>query len=231
MEECPTRQIGVLEFRTMASDDDKAKLRFELANANFQSVSRAQGLYLTTLLVYLCLVWAMFLGEAGTLHLAGLELKMDAVWKITPFVTMVLTLAVVGTLNAALSAYADLKDAGGDLFGSHFWAMFKVDTHKNVIDYLALLQILPWGKTRKPTDSHGSQPILLRLHHLIFPSLFGLSLFTSYRAVRQASLSPNRAFLAFGWICFGLQSLFSVRPMWRWFSRLLGADQTDDAYN
>src|SRR5712671_4256268 len=100
----------------MISDDEKAKLRFELANANFQSVSRAQGLYLTALLVFLCLVWAMFLGEANTLPLEGVEFKMDAVWKITPFVTMVLTLAVVGTLNAALSAYADLKDAGGEIF-------------------------------------------------------------------------------------------------------------------
>src|SRR6266851_6990582 len=131
-------------------DDDKAKSRFELANANLQSVSRAQGIYLTALLVYMCFVWATYLtrsGEALTLHLAWLELRMDAVWKITPFITMVLTLAVAGTLNATVLAYAETNDAGKALFGSQFTSLFEVDTHKNVIDYLALLQILPWGNS------------------------------------------------------------------------------------
>src|SRR5713101_1022638 len=96
-------------------DDEKAKLRFELANTNLQSVSRAQGIYLTALLVYIGFVWAMYLtrsGEALTLHFTWLELKMDAVWNITPFITMVLTLAVAGTLNATVLAYAQLNDAG-----------------------------------------------------------------------------------------------------------------------
>lgn len=130
----------------MISEDEKAKLRFELANANLQSVSRAQGIYLTTLLIYICYVWAMYLTQAGTLQLSLLQLKIDAVWKVTPFITMVLTLAVVGTLNATIHAYGELKAAGTDLFGSPVGTLFQVDTHKNVIDYLALLQILPLGE-------------------------------------------------------------------------------------
>jgi hypothetical protein len=216
----------------MMSDDDRAKLRFELANANLQSVSRAQGLYLTTLLVYICLIWAMFLTGTATIHLESLELRMDAVWQITPFVVMVLTLAVVGTLNATNSAYAELKEAGTKLFGSDFGTLFAVDTHKNVIDYLALLQILPWGRTRKPTDAHGGQPILLRLHHLIFPTLFALSFATNYWAVRQASFRPqSRFFLIFGWVCLLIQLVYSVRPVWRWLCRLLGAKAADDVCN
>jgi hypothetical protein len=104
----------------MISDDDRARLRFELANANLQSVSRAQGLYLTTLLVYICLIWAMFLTGTATIHLESLELKIDTVWQITPFIIMVLTLAVVGTLNATNSAYTELKEVGTKLFGSDF---------------------------------------------------------------------------------------------------------------
>ena len=136
----------------------------------------------------MCFVWATYLtrsGEALTLHLAWLELRMDAVWKITPFVTMVLTLAVAGTLNATVLAYAETNDAGKALFGSQFKSLFEVDTHKNVIDYLALLQILPWGKTRKPNES-ARQPLLIRLRHLIMPVLFMLSLLTSYWAEYQA---------------------------------------------
>jgi len=224
----------VLESVTMVSDDDKAKLRFELANANLQSVSRAQGIYLTALLIYMCFVWATYLsrsGEALTLHLAWLELRMDAVWKITPFVTMMLTLAVAGTLNATVLAYAEVNDAGKGLFGSQFTSLFEVDTHKNVIDYLALLQILPWGKTRKPNES-TRQPILIRLHHLIMPVLFMLSLLTSYWAVYQAFYGPRpRIFMVIGGICSSLQTLFSVRPMWRWLGRLFGGKQTNDVYN
>src|ERR1700740_1767017 len=218
----------------MVSDDDKAKLRFELANANLQSVSRAQGIYLTALLIYMCFVWATYLtrsGEALTLHLAWLELRMDAVWKITPFITMVLTLAVAGTLNATVLAYTEVKDAGKALFGSRFGSLFEVDTHKNVIDYLALLQILPWGKTQKQNES-AHQSIFVRLRHLIFPVLFLLSIGTSGWAVYQASYGPKpRIFMFVGGICFGLQGLFSIRPMYRWFGRLFGAKHTDDVYN
>jgi hypothetical protein len=224
----------VLEFRTMISEDEQAKLRFELANANLQSVSRAQGIYLTALLIYICFVWAMYLtrsGEALTLRLAWLELRMDAVWKITPFITMVLTLAVAGTLNATVLAYAEVNDAGKALFGSRFGSLFEVDTHKNVIDYLALLQIFPWGRTRKLNES-ARQPILGRLRHLIFPALFLLSLGTSAWSVYQASYGPSpRVFMLIGGICLGFQILFSMRPMYRWFGRLFGAKQTDDVYN
>jgi hypothetical protein len=216
----------------MISNDDKSKLRLELANANFQSVSRAQGLYLTSLLIYICLVWAMFLGDVNTVHFEGLDLKLDAVWKITPFVTMVLTLAVIGTLNATVSAYAEVKEAGSELFGTSFGPMFRVDTHKNVIDYLALLQISPRGKTRKPGDSHGNQPLWQRLYHLIFPALFGLSWFTSYWGIHQTSFSAKpRGFLVLGWACLWFQTLFSIRPIYRWFRRLFGVSHTDDAYN
>ena len=142
-----------------------------------------------------------------------------------------LTLAVAGTLNATVLAYAEANDAGEALFGSQFKSLFEVDTHKNVIDYLALLQILPWGKTQKPNES-ARQPLLIRLRHLIMPVLFSLSLLTSYWAVYEAFHAPKpRVFMGIGGICAALQTLFSVRPMWRWFRRLFGAKQSDDVYN
>lgn len=52
------------------------------------------------MLIYICFVWATYLtrsGEALMLHFTWLEPKMDAVWKITPLVTMVLTGAVART--------------------------------------------------------------------------------------------------------------------------------------
>ena len=43
----------------MLSENEKAKLRFELANSNLQSIGRAQGIYFTALLVYVCLFWLL----------------------------------------------------------------------------------------------------------------------------------------------------------------------------
>jgi len=225
----------MLESGAMPSEDQKAKIKFDLANANLQSVSRAQALYLTTLIVYICVVWAKFLtgSSAEQLHFGWLELKMDAVWAVTPVVTMVLTLAVIGTLNATLSAYGAVQGAAVALLEDDFESLFEVDTHKNVIDYLVLLQILPWGKTRKPIDPGHRQTFWLRTHHLIFPILFLLSLGTSWWAIHESfSLTQHLSFFrVFDWICFWIQTLFSVRPMYRWFCRFAGAKESSDCYH
>jgi hypothetical protein len=71
---------------------------------------------------------------------------VDAVWKITPFITIVLTLAIAGTLNAAMLAYAELQEASSKLFGAERESLFRVDTYKNAVEYLALLQIIPWKR-------------------------------------------------------------------------------------
>jgi hypothetical protein len=216
----------------MSIEDDRIKLRFQLANENLQSISRAQGLYLTTLLVYICVVWAMYYGATDKVGVAGIDIKIEAVWKVTPFIVMILTLAVIGTLNATMSAYAELKDAGRALFGESFEGLFCVDTNKNLIDYIALLQVVPWTKTRLPTDSHSDQSLWIRLHHLIFPGLFALVSFTSYFSIGRASLNDSPRFIVvFGWCCFGCQALFLIRPMWRWFDRLFGASSTATSYN
>ncbi len=215
----------------MISEDEQAKLRFELANANLQSISRAQGIYLTTLLTYICLVWATYLTGTGEAHVVGLELKMQAVWQVTPFITMVLILAVIGTLNASLVAWAEANDAGSALFGSRFRSLFEIDTHKNVIDYITLLQIHPRGPTQRPHEPHRKQQsFFTRLPHLTFPILFLIILLTSYWAVYQ-SWRGSCTFVAIGAICSAVQTVFSMRPMWRWIKRFSGASQDDDVYN
>jgi len=120
----------------MISDEDRAKLRFDLAIKNLQSVGRAQAIYVTTLLIYICLTWMMLFSNNKTFsfHLGWLDLQPDDVWKVTPVVTLVLTLALIGTLNAALIAYKEVKSAGSDVFGATFDSMFQVDNHKNLID-------------------------------------------------------------------------------------------------
>jgi hypothetical protein len=218
----------------MISDDEKAKLRFELANANLQSIGRAQGLYVTALLTYICLVWGLFFVGSNevSVHLGWVDLKVDGVWRITPFVLLVLTLAYIGTVTAATPAFAHLREAEKELFGSRDQSFFGFDTHKNIVDYIALLQIWPRGKTRKPTDDGGTETFSRRLHHLILPALLFWSAITSYWAVHELSkLGSDRAASIFGWSCFGLQVAYSLRPLRRFLWRFFGAKRTSDAYN
>jgi hypothetical protein len=227
--------VSPKKTETMISDDEKAKLRFELANANLQSIGRAQGLYVTALLIYICIVWGLFFVGSNevSVHLGWVDLKVDGVWKITPFVLLVLTLAYMGTVTAATPALAHLREAEKELFGLQEQSFFGFDTHKNIVDYIALLQIWPRGKTRKPTDDGGSESFSRRLHHLILPALFLGSALTSYWAVRELSrLRPvHRTALIFGWCCFGLQVAYSLRPLRRFLWRFFGAKRTSDAYN
>lgn len=218
----------------MFSEEERARLRFDLANANVQSIGRAQGRYATALLIYNCLVWGFpFIGGKGAVfHLDGLDLSVDGLWNITPFVMLVLVLVYIGSLTAFGPALTQLRETEKKLFGSENWPLASIDTHKNIIDYLACLQIRPWGKTSKPTDdvpNHWWQ----RLYHLILPIVFFGSAFTAYWAIhRQYTFgSSNSAALTFDYSCLGAQILFSGRPVWRCTARFFGAKSTSNVYH
>ena len=102
-----------------------------------------------------------------------------------------------------------------------------------MVDYLAVLQLSPRGRTRKPTDDGGPKPWFNRLHHLILPIVFVGSACTSCWVVLRLSAleSTHWTAMVFGWSCFGLQVVCSVRPTWRFLWRLSGVDRTHDVYN
>jgi hypothetical protein len=179
--------------------------------------------------------WSLFfVGSSGevSIHLGWLDLKVDGVWGITPFVILVLTLAYIGTVTAATPAAVRLREAEEGLLGSREHSFFEIDTHKNLLDYLALLQFSPRGKTRKPSEAR-IEGISRRIPNLILPLLFLGSAFTSYWAIYELSKlgRGHRRALIFGWCCLGLQSAFSLRPVWRGLGRFFGAKRTSDVYN
>lgn len=116
--------------------------------------------------------------------------------------------------------------------GSQDHTIFGFD-NKNIIDYLALLQVRPLGKTGIPKEQGAAEPLLRRFPHLIVPALFVGSMFTSYWAIRELSRSgsASRAAVTFCWSCFGLQTLYSLRPLRRFTWRFFGAKRTSDVYN
>ncbi|NDQ56976.1 MAG: hypothetical protein GZ088_07880 [Acidipila sp.] len=216
----------------MITDNEKAKLRFELANTNVQSIGRAQGIYVTLLLTYICVAWGVAFvdGNSVSFHIGPFELKSDGVLGITPFVLLFLTLVYIGSVTAAAPALAHLRDTETELFGSHDHSVSEFDTHKNLLDYLAVLQLNPRAKTRVPTDDDEPKSMVRRLPHLILPVLFVGSAFTSGWAVVHMPSSYCAVFI-FGGCCFVLQVAFSFRPLWRGVARFLGAERTSDVFN
>lgn len=171
------------------NEDDRKRLRFELAHANLLSISKAQHFYLSALLVYLCLVWAWFFvggGEAVTVQILGVGLRTDGVWKMTPFVTTLLSLALIGSINAAGPAWIALRAAFEDcgLTAPRCEPIFyDLDTHKNIFDYFAFLRIWPEGSLGNVEDMDRRRPFGLR--HFLYPALFVAGIYTTYRAVRE----------------------------------------------
>ncbi|MCI0628666.1 MAG: hypothetical protein L0387_44630, partial [Acidobacteria bacterium] len=86
---------------------------FELHRANLQSVSRAQKIYLTTLLTYLALIWGWYLFGGRndiTIQMLGITVKSNAFWAVTPAVVTLFALALIGSINAAEPIWRKLRD-------------------------------------------------------------------------------------------------------------------------
>src|SRR5437667_7508243 len=111
---------------------------FDLANQNLQSIGKAQRFYLSSLLVYLCVVWGWYFvaaKEALSIQIFGITLKTGGLWVMTPGVTTALSLALIGAVNAAGPAWERLHQQAEHLgvgwlncavtFG-------QLDTHKNL---------------------------------------------------------------------------------------------------
>ena len=221
-------------MHAVIDDDSRNRLRFELAHSNLQSISSAQRFYLSALLVYLCLVWGWFFvggGEAVTIQLLGVGLKTSGVWKITPLVTTLLTLALIGSINAAGPAWAQLRMAFRDcgLIAPRCEPIFyDLDTHKNIFDYFAFLRVKPEGSITGAADIDGLEQRRRRfaLRHFLYPTLFIASIYTTYKSMTEPfgvdNISHPPMFLIYGWTCFGIQCLYALRPIYRAICRFLG---------
>ena len=198
------------------NEGDSKRLRFELAHANLLSISKAQHFYLSSLLVYLCLAWGWFFvggREAVTIQILGVGLKTDGVWKITPLVLTLLSLALIGSINAASPAWIELRTAFNEagLIPPRCEPIFyDLDTHKNIFDYFAFLRISPEASLGQKDEMDRRRRFGFR--HFLYPALLGGSIYTTYSAIEQSVAVGDPAhylwFLAYGYVCLALQGLY-----------------------
>ncbi|HXN53898.1 MAG TPA: hypothetical protein VN943_18350 [Candidatus Acidoferrum sp.] len=166
-----------------------------------------------------------------TVQLLGISLQTAGVWKITPLVTTLLSLALIGSLNAAGPAWAELRQAFRDLGLQAPRCdpiFYNLDTHKNIFDYFSFLRLPPEGSSTDAGDIDSLEQKTKRfnLRHFLYPSLFIVSIYTTYRAVREplafVGVTHHKLSWLYRWSFFGVQAAYCVRPIYRALCRFSG---------
>ncbi len=196
---------------------------FDLHYANYQSISKAQKVHLTTLMGYLSLVWGWHVVAGGvdvTIQMLGLVLQASGFWAVTPAVVALFSLGLIGSMNAAGPAKEKLETAlkrvGIETGVGKVFVLYELDTHKNIFDYFTFLRLHP---ERKHSDRLWHR---FEFRHFLYSGLLAWGIYTTYYARQQPSLSETHALRWYANICLGLQVAFWVRPFWRSICRFLG---------
>jgi hypothetical protein len=194
----------------------------DLLRTGLQAVSKAQKIYVHTLLIYLFLVWGwQSISATGevTIQVLGLSIRATGFWPITPLVITVLNLALVGSMNAIGPVWERLSDALKQAGKELYWT--DLDTNKNVLDYFAFLKIHPEKPVQpKLPIPKPEQFRRFKLGGLLYPSLIAWGIYTTFFSLSR--LPKTRAYVIYVLGCFGIQLLFSIRVFWKALCRFWG---------
>jgi hypothetical protein len=162
------------------AEKSKAEWRlFELRYNNLLSITKAQRVHLTTLLIEVTLLWTWFLSGSKDLSVQGVSLSAKGVWLVAPAVLTFFTLVLIGSINAALPANHQLQEIAERTIRMNLpcdLAFYNLDTDKNVLDYLTFLKL---SRTDNRFDLHSPHS----LEHFLYPAVLLLSIATSWFAL------------------------------------------------
>jgi len=187
---------------------------FDLLYQNFQSVSKAQDFYVRVLILFLGLLWSWeILGKKGevTISLLGAEVHVTSLWLAAPIVLTIVSLALVGAVNATGATWRRLKTVIREL-GMDFY-FTDIDTHKNLLDYFGFLTLRPEKKIQELPPSQFQHKRFTRVGVFIYPSLIAAGMYTTAFSHTRMPCGCLPQFYV--WTCFALQLMFSLRVYWR----------------
>ena len=205
----------------MAEDND-AWRDIDLLRANLQSVSKAQNIYVHTLLIYLLVVWgwqSISPTQDVTIQILGLSLRATGFWPITPLVITILNLGLVGSMNVMGPVWERIGTALTQAGKEVYWTDF--DTYKNILDYFAFLRIHPETpvQPKRPLPK-AEQSRKFKLSVWLYPSLVAWGIGTTIYSLSLLPHTPGYVSYVLG--CFGAQLLFSIRIFWKALCRFFG---------
>jgi hypothetical protein len=191
---------------------------FELRYRNLQSISKAQRVHLTTLLIQIALFWIWYVSGSKDVTAQGVAITAKGVWVATPALLTFFCLAFVGSVNAALPAKKRLEDAVGALSihpdVSCGFAFYDLDTDKNVLDYMTFLKF-------SPTNNIFKQTARFNVRHFLYPAVMAISIATTFFAWKGVAGYRLHIYVLG---CAILQLAFFIRPFYRACRRFTGHD-------
>lgn len=192
---------------------------FDLRHKDLQSISKAQKVHLTTVLILMSLFWIWSVSRANQVTLQGFLVSPAAVWLGMPGVLTFFSLALVGSINAASPAKHKLFTAARVLdleseMGCDV-SFYDLDTDKNVLDYLSFLKV-------SAADNRFGAAARHSVAHFLYPTVLILSCITTACALWH--LAPTAWMRLYSMACISLQFTYFRRLLCRSIRRFRGHD-------
>lgn len=194
--------------------NESEKLLFDLQLANFLAIGKTQKNLLIVLMSYLGLIWVYASRSSGeiSIQLLGVSLRAGGFWPVAPAALTVLSLALVGAINAAAPAWRALQETSKAL--DLDLEFYDFDIQKNLLDYLTFLTLRP----EQPLEARNRER-RFSLTHFLYPSVLIGTLYTTFYSIRQLPRTPVWILYVAG--CMAVQVAFSQRIYWRAICRFL----------
>lgn len=190
--------------------DEKERLLY-FYYERLQAIRRAQKLYFASVLAWLGLVWVFYWNRpAGSpANLLGMPLSDKSMLGITPALTTILLLALVGSLRATPPAVQLFKETWKTAGGPGKLELETIDSHQNWVDYARFIWARPLGDWVHGVTFLG-----------VIASTFavGLTMNTEFKGY------ATFLFTAYCLLCLGLQAVAT----WKWIAEKLGALRRKD---
>jgi len=211
----------------MPSDAEKWR-KFDLLLANFQAIGKWQSRLVNTLVVFLCLTWAVeLLQRSGGISISvlGAAIQIQGLWQIVPLINSILCLGLIGSINIIHHAWRRLDLHLPEVFSDLPFFFTEFDIHKNILDYFAYLSIslrkpvLPDTADDPAANMQRWSPVLL-----LYPALVLASIFTTSFSLRRVPV--NWWFVVYVWAATCFQAIFSFPFIWRKACLFTGVHKT-----
>jgi hypothetical protein len=203
----------------LSPDPAAIQREFEYQVASLQAVSKAQSRYIHSLLAFIALVWTVdFLrpNPNTAVPVYGVPLNLTGIWAVAPAVITVLTLGLIGTINAMGPVWWRIS-VSAEKLGQKFWFP-DLDIHRNIVDYVSALRIHPEAQVEprtSPTTLSQKGNRSLFLYPLVIAGAVTTTVFADY----PHALMTFRIYV-YG--CAAIQLLFGFRIFYRQTCRYFG---------
>ena len=176
--------------------------------SGLQAVRRAQKYYLAFLLALLAFVWVSYWGKpkAGSVSFFGMPLSDNTLLGVTPGISTILLLGLMGCLRAVEPALQRFRHAWMNAGGTTELNLEVIDNHRNWVDYSTFIWSTLFG-------------------YFVYAAVLGAAL-TSTLAVGLILIPKFKGYDAFFFASYCLLCLAAqAAASWKWIAQRLASSR------